>query len=107
MADTTADRITIARLTGTARRHAHPPEPTSSQYQAAITQLAGIAAGRADLLAEVAGIEAGAHDGDLDEAMHLRAAQLCIDAGADQVQVPRWAVEGRRRSAQARARHHR
>jgi len=39
--------------------------------------------------------------------MHLRAAQLCIDAGADQDQVPRWAAESRRRASQARARHHR
>jgi hypothetical protein len=99
MADTPADRITIARLTGTARRHAHHPDP--GQHHAAVTELADIAQGRADLLAEAAGIEAGAHHGDMNEAMHLRAAQLCIDAGADPAQIPRWAAEGHRRAAAA------
>ena len=104
MADTPADRLTIARLAGTARRHARRPEPGSAQHDTAITELAGIAAGRADLLAEVAAIEAGAHHGDMNEAMHLRAAQLCIDAGADTARIPHWAAEGQRRAAQARAR---
>jgi hypothetical protein len=101
MADTPADRLIIARLTGTARRHAHRPRPAPGQHLAAITELAAIAAGRADLLAEVAGIEAGAHDGDMDEAMHLRAAQLCVDAGADSAQIPQWAAEGHRRATAA------
>jgi hypothetical protein len=101
MADTPADRITIARLTGTARRHAHHPDPDPGQHRAAITELTDIAQDRADLLAEVAGIEAGAHHGDMNEAMHLRAAQLCIDVGADPDQIPQWAAEGHRRAAAA------
>jgi hypothetical protein len=34
-----------------------------------------------------------------DEALYLRAAQLCIDAGADQSQIPHWTREGHRRGA--------
>jgi hypothetical protein len=96
MADIPAGCFTIARLTGAARRHAHHPEPTPGQHHAAVTQLADIAKGRADLLAEVAGSEASAHDQDMNQAMDLRAAQLCI--GADQDRIPRWAAEGHRRT---------
>ena len=34
-----------------------------------------------------------------DEELYLRAAQLCIDAGADQSQIPRWTREGHRQGA--------
>jgi hypothetical protein len=37
----------------------------------------------------------------MDEAAHLRAAQLCVDAGADTTQVPRWAAEAQRRAIAA------
>jgi hypothetical protein len=103
MTDNPADRIIIARLTGTARRHARHLALTDGEHHAAVAELAAIARGRADLLAEAAGITAGAHAGDLDEPRHLRAAQLCIDAGADRSQVTRWTEEGQRRAAAARA----
>jgi hypothetical protein len=103
MADNPADRIIIARLTGTARRHARHRALTDGEHQAAVSELAAIAQDRADLLAEAAGITAGAHAGDPDEPHHLRAAQLCIDAGADRSQVTRWTQEGQRRAAAARA----
>src|SRR5712664_3689180 len=45
------------------------------------------------------GIAAGFHYRGADEARYLRAAQLCIEAGADTGQVQRWAEEGRHRAA--------
>jgi hypothetical protein len=63
-----------------------------------VAELAEIAAGRGDLLAEVAGVEVGFHEGELDEERRILAAQLCIEAGADTSQVERWIDEGRRRA---------
>jgi hypothetical protein len=103
MAENPTDRILIARLTGTADRHARRPPLTEAQHHAAIAELTDIAAGRADLLAECAGVTAGYHQGDPDERRHLIAAQLCIDAGADTTQIPRWVEEGHRRASTARA----
>jgi hypothetical protein len=60
-------------------------------------ELRELAAGRADLLAEVAGIFEGASEGELGEP----AAQLCRDAGADPDAIPAWVEEGRRRRAAA------
>jgi hypothetical protein len=102
MAGNPTGRIVIARLAGTARRHARRPALTEAEHHAAVAELATIAQGRADLLAETAGITAGAHAGDMDEALHLRAAQLCIEAGADRAQITRWTLEGQLRAAAAR-----
>jgi hypothetical protein len=57
--------------------------------------------GRADLLAEVAGILEGASEGELDEPRKQQAAQLCRDAGADPEAIATWIEEGRRRRATA------
>jgi hypothetical protein len=94
-----ADPTVIARLAGTARRHARRAALTPDQRQAAVTELADIAAGRADLLAQCAGLTVGRHAGGPDEDLYLRAAQLCIDAGADQSQVSRWTRAGHRQAA--------
>jgi hypothetical protein len=67
--------------------------------EAAIAELAAVASGRRDLLAEHAGLIVGAHEGDLDEARYLRTAQLCIDAGADLTLVPRAGLPRPWRSA--------
>lgn len=91
------DHAVIAQLAGTSRRHARRTALTPDQHHAAVTELADIAAGRADLLAQCAGLAVGAHAGEPDEALYLRAAQLCIDAGADQSQIPRWTREAHRR----------
>ena len=64
--------------------------------------LRDLAAGRADLLAEVAGILEGAHEGKLDEPIARQAAALCRKAGADLEAIPAWIAEGRRRRAAAR-----
>jgi hypothetical protein len=61
-----------------------------------------LAGGRADLLAEVAGIFEGTSEGEPDEPLARSAARLCRMAGADADAIPAWIEEGRRRSANAR-----
>ena len=95
----------MASLTGAARRHAGWEEPTESETAAAVAELHGILSGRDDrpaLLAEVAGLSFGFHEGDFDEPRALAAAHFCIAAGADESLIPQWAEEGRRRAENAR-----
>src|SRR5690349_16185193 len=75
-----------------------PPE----EEAAAVTELRALAAGRSDLLAEMAGIYEGTLEGELDEPLAWCAARLCRQAGADEALIPQWADEGRRRAAAAR-----
>ena len=103
MTDTPPDEILVAKIIGTARRHSRHRPLTEAEHHVAVTELTDLAGGRPDLLARCAGVTAGFHHGDLDEARHLQAAQLCIDAGADPGQVPRWTQEGRARAIAARA----
>jgi hypothetical protein len=67
-----------------------------------VTELRELAGGRADLLAEVAGILEGTSEGELDEPIARQAARLCRLAGADESLIPAWAAEGRRRAEAAR-----
>jgi hypothetical protein len=94
-------RILIAWLHGTAKRHAQWRELTEAEHAAAVTELCELAAGRADLLAHVAGILEGASEGKPDELLARQAAGLCRDAGADPEAIPAWIEEGRRRRAVA------
>ena len=71
-----------------------------------MTELRDLAGGRADLLAQVAGIFEGASDGELDEPLARQAVQLCRLAGADKTLIPRWIEEGRRRAGTVRMRPH-
>ena len=80
-----ADRILVAQLMGEARHHAKWRELTGAEHAAAVAGLRELAAGRADLLAEVAGILEGFHEGEPREPLARQAAQLCRDAGADPV----------------------
>ena len=98
MASTESDRIRLAQIAGTASRYATQRELNGQNREAAVAELAAVADGRRDLLAEHAGIVVGCHEGALDEALSLRAAQLCVDAGADASLIPRWIAEGRRRA---------
>jgi hypothetical protein len=75
---------------------------TEAEHVAAVGELRQLAAGRADLLAQVAGILEGASEGELDEPLSRQAAQLCRDAGADPDAIPAWIEEGRRRRAAAK-----
>jgi len=96
-----ADRILIAQIQGTAKRHAKWRPLTGAEHAAAVGELRELAAGRADLLAHVAGITEGFGEGQLDEPIARQAAGLCLAAGADPAAVPAWIVEGRRRRANA------
>jgi len=102
MAVTGQDRIIVAQLAGTARRYARGRELTDAEHDRAVAELVEVASGRPDLLAECAGLAAGFHQGDPDEAAHLQAAQLCIDAGADRELIPGWAEIGRYRAVASR-----
>ncbi len=97
-----ADRILVAQLWGEARHRARWRELGSDEEAAAMAALAELAAGRADLLAEIAGILEGASEGELDEPLNRQAAGLCRKAGADPEAIPAWVEEGRRRAANAR-----
>ena len=96
-----ADRILAAQLTGTAQHHAKWRGLTEAGHVTAVAELRELAAGRADLLAEIAGILEGFAEGELHEPHARQAAQLCRDAGADPDQVPAWIEIGRQRAAQA------
>ena len=96
-----ADRLLIAEIWGEARHHARWRELSSGEEAAAGAALAGLAAGRADLLAEVAGLIEGAAEGEPDEPLARQAAGLCRKAGADESAIPAWIEEGRRRRANA------
>jgi hypothetical protein len=66
-----------------------------------VAGLRELAAGRAGLLAEVAGVLEGFSEDGPYELRDQMAAQLCRDAGADEALIPQWAEEGRRRREQA------
>jgi hypothetical protein len=97
-----ADRILTARLMGTAKRHALWREMTEAEQAPGVAALRELAAGRADLLAEVAGILVGASEGEPSEPWSVQAARLCRLAGADEEAIPAWIAEGRRRRAAAK-----
>jgi hypothetical protein len=101
MATSKRDRALLAEITGVARRLARGQRLSNAEQQEAAAALSQVAQGRADLLAESAGLAIGAHEGNPDEARYLQAAQLCIDAGADLATIPDWIEEGRRRAGAA------
>jgi hypothetical protein len=96
------DRMLVAQLTGEARHHARWRPLTGDEEAAAVTALRQLAGGRADLLAEVAGIFEGTSEGELDEPLARSAARLCRLAGADEAVIPQWITEGKRRAEAAR-----
>jgi hypothetical protein len=97
-----ADHLTVARLTGAARRHAPWREPTEAETVAAVEELREIAGGRSDLLAEVAGLLLGFYRWSVEETKARAAARYCIAAGADPDLIPKWIAVGRSRAAVAR-----
>ena len=101
MASSKRDKALLAEITGVARRLARGRSLSGAEQQEAAATLGQVAQGRADLLAEAAGLAIGSQEGGRDEARHLQAAQLCIDAGADLTLIPQWAEEGRRRAGAA------
>ena len=77
-----ADRILVAQLTGEARHRARWRPLTEDEEAAALAELRALAGGRADLLAQVAGIFEGTSEGEPDEPLARSAARLCRMAGA-------------------------
>ena len=100
------DRIRYAQIAGTAARHALGWRLTGEEEAAAVAELAGAAAGRADLLAQCAGLALGFGEGSQDAARYRQMAELCILAGADETLIERWVTTGRQRAAAARAMPH-
>jgi len=96
-----ADRILVAEIWGEARHHAKWRELTEAEETEAVSALTDLAGGRADLLAEVAGVLEGASEGEPGEPLARQAAGLCRKAGADPEAIPGWITEGRRRRADA------
>ena len=97
-----ADRLLVAEIYGEARHHAKCRKLTEAEEAVAVAELRELAGGRADLLAEVAGVLEGAHEGQMDEPLTRQAAGLCRLAGADLEAIPAWIEEGRRRKANAK-----
>ena len=83
-----ADRLLIAELTGEAGHRARWRELTEYEEAAAVAALRELASGRADLLAEVAGVLEGTSEGKLNEPLKRQAAMLCRNAGADPEAIP-------------------
>lgn len=96
-----ADRILVAQITGEARYRAKWRDLTGDEEAEALAELRQMAAGRADLLAEVADLFEGTSEGEPDEPLARCAARLCQMAGADPEAIPAWIEEGRRRRAAA------
>src|SRR5437879_3267240 len=71
-----ADRILVAQLTGEARHRAKWRPLTGDEEDAAVAELRALAGGRADLLAQVAGIFEGTSEGEPDEPLARSAARL-------------------------------
>jgi hypothetical protein len=96
-----ADRIVTARLHGSAWHYARWHEPTEAETAAAVAELREILAGRDDgpaLLAEVAGLLTGYHEGGPGEPRARAAAHFLAEAGADPGLVGQWIAEGRQRN---------
>jgi len=96
------DRLTVARLTGAAWRHASGWEPAGAETAAAVRELREIAGARGDLLAEVAGLLIGYYRRTAEELKARAAAYYCIAAGAGVELIPRWIEVGCSRAAAAR-----
>jgi hypothetical protein len=97
-----ADRILCAQLSGVAKRHARRPGLSGAGWDAAVAELRELAAGRADLLARLAGLAEGFGRGQPDEASALTVAALARDAGADPDEIPGWIAIGRQRRPTAK-----
>lgn len=68
----------MAQLAGEARHRARWRELTVDEEAAAVAEFRALALGRADLLAEVAGILEGAPKGKLDEPLARQAAGRAV-----------------------------
>jgi hypothetical protein len=92
------------RLGSIAVRRARWGAMTEAEKAAGAAELRETAVGRADLLAEVAGLALGTSESKGQEyvARGQAVAELCRLAGADETLIPQWAEEGRGRAASRR-----
>lgn len=92
----TRDQLLSTKLHGTAVRRAGERGSIAD----AVDELREMAAGRADLLAEAAGLAAGSWSTRLDAEIGTTPLSigLLILAGADLVALPEWYETGRRRA---------
>lgn len=95
------DGITTARLAGTAGRYV---SRKPLDVEAAVAELREIAQGRADLLAQQAGLTIGYYARDNRDEWSRKALQaaLLIAAGADLTRLTEWIVEGQQRAERVR-----
>jgi hypothetical protein len=100
MADTAADRLIIAEISGVASRHMPLPGAFPDGEAAAIAEVRAVPRGRADLLAQFAGTVLGLsvlEPVDQLAAQKLAEASLAGRAGADMHLVARWVAVGVKR----------
>ena len=98
------DDLIVAALHGAASRHAGWTAPIGDARRTAVAELREIAAGRTELLSQVAGLLLGyAPPGDAMHDHNRIAAGLLVEAGAEPDAVARWIEVGGRRRANARA----
>lgn len=95
-----SDRLIVARLDSIAVRHAGWGAATEDEMAAGAAELQQVADGRADLLAETAGLALSTSErkGAEYAAQAQAIAELCRLAGADESLIPQWTEEGRRRA---------
>jgi NACHT domain len=91
----------LAEILRTALNHMKQGQLTVDEEAAAVAALRDRAAGRTDLLAQVAGLLEGVFEGDVHEPEARLVAMLCRKAGADAEAIPGWIEEGRRQRASA------
>src|SRR5260221_13751219 len=103
MGETRTDPLTLARIAAVTSRYTRTGTLTDAQRDQAVRELAELAAGRTDLLAQHAGIALGFQDfrQGFEAAQYRLAAEMCIAAGADVSQLERWRQAGHERAAQA------
>ena len=101
MAQSDPDRVLCGYISGVAWRLARSGPPTPEQHAAAVQELSEVAGGRADLLAECAGIAIGSGESKPDRAWYREMAELCIAAGADEGKIGAWIRVGRSRAEYA------
>ncbi|HXL18107.1 MAG TPA: hypothetical protein VN961_11370 [Streptosporangiaceae bacterium] len=89
------DGILAAKLTGTARYHAKRRDLTPDEHATAVTELRELAAGRTDLLAELAGLLIGGSEHTINAPIKRCAADLLIAPAPTPPSSRTWIEEGR------------
>jgi hypothetical protein len=100
-ADPDPDNILLARIAGTAARHARGGDPLTPEQEAeAIRELRELAGRRPDLLAQHAGLRLGRGETRQTPRDRLEA-DLCLKAGADPAIIAEWITIGRIRERES------